>query len=91
MNKNILVGNTNIIAVYGGVLYEYHDESWHEKEFQSTDDELEGDGLIYKDTNGLKNFPKIVFTPYEPQKVTPRIEALMKRFLSIPFSTENEE
>ena len=40
MKKNISKKDRNTIAVYDGVLYEYHNESWHEKEFQSTDDKL---------------------------------------------------
>ena len=95
MKENISKKDTYIISIYDGALYEYHDESWHEKEFQSRDDELEGDRLIYrelyKDTNELKSFPKLIITPSELPSVTPGIDALMKRLISIPFCNESEK
>jgi len=61
MLKKTSKKDTNLIAVIDGVLYEYHDESWHEKESWSTDSELEEDRLdiryLYKDTNELKSIP----------------------------------
>ena len=32
--------DTNLIAAYDDVLYEYHDGSWHEIEFHYVDDNL---------------------------------------------------
>jgi len=40
MCKNITEENTKLIAIYDGVLYEYHDGSWLEKESWRTDEEL---------------------------------------------------
>ena len=94
MKKNISNEDTNLIAVYDGALYEYHDESWYEIEFQSTDDELEGDRLnvrdLYKDTTEPKSIPKFIITTSELPRVTPGDEAWIQRLMRIPFSTENE-
>ena len=95
MSKNTSKKDTDIIAVHNGIFYEYHDESWHEKEFQSTNDKLEGDKLnvryLYKDTTELDSIPKIVITPCESPRVTPGNEALMRRLMSIPFSKGESE
>ena len=48
MSKNTSKKDTDIIAVYDGVLYEYHDESWHEKESWRTDEELPDEQLMTK-------------------------------------------
>ena len=95
MNKNISNEDTNLIAIDDGVLYEYHDESWHEIESWSTDDELEGDELniryLYKDTNELKSIPKLIITTSKLPRVTPGNEALIQRLVSIPFAKVSEE
>ena len=62
MKKDISKDEKNTIAVYNGVLYVYHDESWHERESWVTDDEL---------PNELKSISKLIITPSELPRVTP--------------------
>ena len=80
--KNISKKDINLIAVFDGVLYEYHDGSWHEKESWNTDDEL---------SNELENIPKVIITPSQLPRVTPGNEVLIQRLILIPFSEKNEE
>ena len=48
MKKYISNEDTNLIAVYDGVLYVYHDGSWHEEESWRTDEELPDEQLMTK-------------------------------------------
>ena len=105
MNKEILSEEKNTIAVYNGVLYVYHDNSWLEKESWRTDEELsnkqswkeivarEGEILnvryLYKDTNELKSIPKLIITTSELPRVTSDGDALRQKMISSLLSRLN--
>ncbi len=107
MNKNTSKKDTKLIAVYDGVLYVYHDGSWHEKESWRTDEELsnkqswkkivarEGEILnvreLYKGTNVLESIPKFIITTSELPRVTPGSVDMFRRLPLIPFCNEDEE
>ena len=107
MKRDISNDDKNTIAVYDGVLYEYHDESWHEIESWSTDDELSNEQLVmkldelkgevliarelFKNTNVLESIPKLIFYTSEQPRATPGDDAFIQRLISIPFCNENEE
>ena len=102
MSKNISKKDTDIIAVYDGVLYEYHDESWHEKESWRTDvrsskgqiiksPEADAIKLMYKNCKVVESMPRLLISTSELPRVTPGIDALTKRLISIPFCNESEK
>ena len=102
MKKNISKSDSNIIAVQNGVLYEYHDESWHEKESWRTDErsskgqiikspEADAIRLIYKNCKVVESMPRLLISTSELPRATPGSIALFRRLPLIPFSKKSEE
>ncbi len=58
MIENTSKKDSDIIAVYDGVLYVYHDDSWLEDESWSTDDELYSD--FPREISGEDPFNKVI-------------------------------